>query len=61
MTLPEMSKEQLLEDYKATHRRIEKTSMSASDLYHLIHLDMELEARGLEPVLTFAESRTDQA
>lgn len=53
MTPPEMSKEELLEAYKATQRRIQVTSMNAQDLYSLIQLDMELEARGLQPVVTF--------
>lgn len=53
MTPQEMTKDELLEAYKATTRRIEVTSMNAEDLYTLIRLDTELEARGVQPVATF--------
>lgn len=53
MTPQEMSHNELLEAYKATQRRIEVTSMNAEDLYAMIRLDTELEARGLCPVTTF--------
>ncbi|NBR71882.1 MAG: hypothetical protein EBT75_07310 [Proteobacteria bacterium] len=51
MTLTEMTTEQLADEWRAIHRCVHETSMSARDLYRLIHLDMELEARGLEPVV----------
>lgn len=53
MNTPQLTKEELLEAYKATQRRIQHTSMNAQDLYAMIRLDMELEARGYEPVVTY--------
>lgn len=50
MTLSEMTIDQLADEWRAIHRCVHQTSMSAKDLYRMIHLDMELERRGLEPV-----------